>query len=148
MLDLEALGWKNIFRRLAMLRARLAGNLIRIGTDIVTSQREAAGIISFRSSDAEALAALLRMRSVRVEARNGLVRVSPHFHNRESEIDSFCEISSSLSRIPSALTDGGRYETQSESKKILTFGINCRRNFSRMAAWSAPPARPINAIRA
>ncbi|RWB35693.1 MAG: hypothetical protein EOQ41_03980 [Mesorhizobium sp.] len=147
MLDLEALGWENIFRRLAMLRARLAGNLIRIGTDIVTSQREAAGIISFRSSDAEALAALLRMRSVRVEARNGLVRVSPHFQT-ESEIDSFCEISSSLSRIPSALTDGWRYETQSESTKILTFGINCRRNFSRMAAWSAPPARPINAIRA
>jgi cysteine desulfurase/selenocysteine lyase len=89
---LEALGWDAIFRRIAMLRGRLAGNLIGIGADIVTPQDDAAGILSFRSADAEALVARLHMRGVRVEARNGLVRVSPHFYNSESEIDRFCDI--------------------------------------------------------
>jgi selenocysteine lyase/cysteine desulfurase len=95
---LEALGWSNILQRIAMLRGRLAGNLVGIGVDIVTPQDDAAGILSFRSPDAEALVARLYMRGIRVEARNGFVRVSPHFYNTESEIDRFCETLTALRR--------------------------------------------------
>jgi cysteine desulfurase/selenocysteine lyase len=88
---MASLGWDDICRRVAMLRGRLAGSLIASGFEIVTPQIEAAGILSFKASGAEALVPQLHARGVRVEARGGLVRVSPHFYNTESEIDRFVE---------------------------------------------------------
>jgi selenocysteine lyase/cysteine desulfurase len=96
LLDLEALGWQSIFQRVAMLRTRLAGNLDDMRADLVTPRHDAGGIISFRSGDAEALVARLHAERVRVSARDGLVRVSPHFYNTESEVDRFCEILASI----------------------------------------------------
>jgi len=95
---MRTLGWDAIYRRVAMLRGRLAGSLIESGVEIVTPQVEAAGIVSFRSTDAEALVAQLHARGVRVEARGGLVRVSPHFYNTESEIDRFVETLAGIRR--------------------------------------------------
>ena len=43
----------------------------------------------FEDEDADDLAAALLQRDVHVSARQGLVRVSPHFYNDEEDIDRF-----------------------------------------------------------
>jgi selenocysteine lyase/cysteine desulfurase len=98
LLDLEALGWDNIFRRVTMLRERLTDNLIGIGIDAVTPRHDAAGIISFRTDDPEALFERLQASGVRIEARDRFVRASPHFYNTEGEIDRFSEILAAFRR--------------------------------------------------
>lgn len=97
LLYLEALGWDNIFQRVETLRNRLADKLIGMGADVVTPH-DSAGILSVRTRETEALVARLHDRGVRVEARNGLLRISPHFYNRETEIDRFCEILAATSQ--------------------------------------------------
>jgi kynureninase len=96
LLDLESLGWTNIFERVAMLRGSLARNLLDLRAQIITPERDAAGIVSFNADDAQALVARLHANNIRVAVREGLVRVSPHFYNTQREIDRFCDIISSV----------------------------------------------------
>jgi cysteine desulfurase / selenocysteine lyase len=89
---LDELGWDDIFARTAHLRDRLLDGLAACGIEVVTPRGQAAAIVSLRVRDAEELVARLHAKNVRVEARDGLVRVSPFFYNTEAEIDRFCEI--------------------------------------------------------
>lgn len=89
---LDGLGWDNIFARTAHLRDRLVDGLAACGMEVATPKDQMAAIVSFRVRDPEALVARLHAKGVRVEAREGLVRVSPFFYNTEGEIDRFCEI--------------------------------------------------------
>jgi cysteine desulfurase / selenocysteine lyase len=89
---LDGLGWDNIFVRTAHLSERLIARLAACGIEVVTPRDQMAAIVSFRARDAEALVARLHEKNVRVEAREGLVRVSPFFYNTEGEIYHFCEL--------------------------------------------------------
>lgn len=88
----DALGWDNVFARTAQLCERLRQGLARCAVEVVTPPGHGAGIISFRAGNAEQLVARLHANNVRVEAREGLVRVSPFFYNTDGEIDRFCAI--------------------------------------------------------
>jgi cysteine desulfurase/selenocysteine lyase len=89
---LEKLGWSPIFERTAVLRQRLVAPLADAGIEIVTPPSAAAGILAVRAPNSQNLVSALNQQGVRVEAREGFVRVSPHFYNTEDEIDRFCDL--------------------------------------------------------
>jgi selenocysteine lyase/cysteine desulfurase len=89
---LEALGWSEIFGRVAMLVERLRQRLDGAGLRIITPDGAAAGIVGVECEVAEDVVAKLKRRGVSVEARGGAIRVSPHFYNTEEEIGRFCGI--------------------------------------------------------
>jgi selenocysteine lyase/cysteine desulfurase len=89
---LENIGWRAIFERTAMLRQRLVSPLADAEVEIVTPPDAAAGILAVRALDPSKLVNVLNQQGVRVEAREGFVRVSPHFYNTEDEIDRFCDL--------------------------------------------------------
>jgi selenocysteine lyase/cysteine desulfurase len=89
---LENIGWKAIFDRTAMLRQRLVAPLADAGVEIVTPPGAAAGILAVRAPDPSKLVNELNQQGVRIEAREGFIRISPHFYNTEDEIDRFCDL--------------------------------------------------------
>jgi selenocysteine lyase/cysteine desulfurase len=51
------------------------------------SKKNIAGIISFRSEDAENIFHYLQTKNIVTAVREGIIRLSPHFYNTEDEID-------------------------------------------------------------
>ncbi|MBI2078730.1 MAG: hypothetical protein HYT80_10240 [Euryarchaeota archaeon] len=60
-----------------------------LGLPAVTPRRPAdrAGIVALRVRDAEATAARLRRRGVRLGARGGFLRLSPHFYTPAKDLE-------------------------------------------------------------
>ena len=91
--------------RTAALRDRLFDRLADLGMEVATPRDAAAGIVSARSADAEAVVARLHRQGVRVEARGALVRISPYFYNTDEEIDRFCALLADASLERSVVPD-------------------------------------------
>ncbi len=84
-----------IERRVLELAARVRGGLARLGFDITSPEgpNERSAILTFRHRVADPAAAdamvkrLAEDAKIVISARNGLLRVSPHFYNTEHDID-------------------------------------------------------------
>lgn len=84
---LERVGWDSIFARVRSLGDHVVEGAARRRLDLVTPAHARAGIFSIRVADAEAARTRLAERRISVSARDGRVRVSPHFYNEPAEID-------------------------------------------------------------
>jgi len=88
---LETLGWSNIYGQVDSLAGRLAGGLSALGLSAVAPDAARAGIVSFSVPDADKLVSKLQEKKIYVQERSGLVRISPHSYNSETEIDRFVQ---------------------------------------------------------
>jgi len=88
---LDSIGIENISLRLQQLGDKLRTGLTDAGRTLCSPEdlSRCGGITMFEDEDADDLAAALLQRDVHVSARQGLVRVSPHFYNDEEDIDRF-----------------------------------------------------------
>jgi selenocysteine lyase/cysteine desulfurase len=80
------IGWANVYARVAALAEESSQALCRRGLTVVTPTDARAGIVSCQVSDPERLRDALAGRGVYVEAREGLLRVSPHFYNTSADL--------------------------------------------------------------
>ena len=80
-------GWDRVFERVAELTELLHDALGRRGLTVVTPRDARAGIVSCVSDDASRIRDELAHEAIFVEARNGLIRVSPHFYNTPEDIE-------------------------------------------------------------
>lgn len=88
-------GVDNIERRVMSLGDRILEGLQRRNFKILNSVilEERSGIISFNGEmDLEKFSDYAADNQVSLTVRNGMVRLSPHFYNRESEIDRFFDL--------------------------------------------------------
>jgi selenocysteine lyase/cysteine desulfurase len=88
-------GVVNIERRVMSLGDRIIEELKRRNLKILNSviPEERSGIISFNGElDLEKFSDYAADNQVSLTMRNGMVRLSPHFYNRESEIDRFFDL--------------------------------------------------------
>lgn len=88
-------GLDNIERRVMGLGDRIIEGLQRRNCKILNSviPEERSGIISFNGEmDLEKFSDYAADNQVSLTVRNGMVRLSPHFYNRESEIDRFFDL--------------------------------------------------------
>lgn len=83
---LEWIGWPQIHGRLAVLTELLHQELQRAEFSVATPPSARAGIVSVAHPNAAVLVDRLWKRGCRVELRDGLVRISPHFYNTEEEV--------------------------------------------------------------
>jgi selenocysteine lyase/cysteine desulfurase len=84
-------GWDRVFQRVAALAERTHSALGSAGLAVVTPDAARAGIVSFVADDAARVRDALARENIFVEARSGLVRVSPHFYNTPEDIDAFVD---------------------------------------------------------
>ena len=88
-------GVDNIERRVMSLGDRIIEGLQRRNFKILNSviPEERSGSISFNGEmDLEKFSDYAADNQVSLTVRNGMVRLSPHFYNRESEIDRFFDL--------------------------------------------------------
>ncbi len=88
-------GIDTIERRIMSLGDRIIEGLRRRNFKILNSTipEERSGIISFNGEmDLEKFSAYAADNQVSLTMRNGMVRLSPHFYNRESEVDRFFDL--------------------------------------------------------
>ena len=88
---MSRIGWKTIFARVEMLRLDLIERLAADGIAVAGRQNLGAGIVSVPVRDAEIFSRRLDAEGVRVSARGGAIRVSPHFYNDILDNARFCE---------------------------------------------------------
>jgi selenocysteine lyase/cysteine desulfurase len=93
---LERIGWEQVYARVDDLWRAVAGSLGAHGSDLVTPRTAHAGIVSCRVSDPEAVRDTLASKGIYVEAREGLLRISPHFYNNAEDIRAFSEALAAL----------------------------------------------------
>lgn len=89
---LHAVGVANIRQRVLALNDRLAEGLRERGLEVVSprGETERSGILSFRPpGDAQHCFRLFASRRVAVSPRGGMIRLSPHFWNDESDMEAF-----------------------------------------------------------
>lgn len=99
---LDDLGWGRIYERVDQLTGQVADAVDRLGLTVVTPAAGRAGILSFDAGEAAEVVGHLKHRQIDVVNKLGLVRVSPHFYNTESDVDRFgqaLEESLSTSRL-------------------------------------------------
>ncbi len=88
----EAEGMESVQQKIFQLGNRIIENLRKRNLPIISSTEpeERSGNISFLPrGDLQALAHYMQKNKVTLTARNGLIRVSPHFYNTEDEIERF-----------------------------------------------------------
>ena len=86
----DEFGYKNIENRVLSNSKYFIEQLTDTGfTPLLKnfSKKNIAGIISFRSKDAESIFNYLQTKNVITAVREGIVRLSPHFYNTKDEID-------------------------------------------------------------
>jgi selenocysteine lyase/cysteine desulfurase len=91
------IGWETVYRRVALLARELSDGLRERGYVVATPADACAGIVSCRVPDPSAVKEWLAKNGVFVEAREGLLRVSPHFYNTSDDLRSFFD---ALVKIP------------------------------------------------
>ncbi len=84
-------GWDAVHRRVRDLTGALAAGLSLGGFRVITPLEARAGIVSFAVPDPVAARDALASDGIYVEARGGLVRVSPHFYNTSTELTRFID---------------------------------------------------------
>jgi len=86
---LLALGRDSIWKRVEALRGLIVEGLKRLAVEVVSPEDPAAGsgIVSFRARDPLALTRALEREGIKVSAREGVVRTSVHFYNREEDVE-------------------------------------------------------------
>jgi cysteine desulfurase / selenocysteine lyase len=89
-------GWSRVHARVASLVAELAGALEGRGLAVVAPPGARAGIVSVPLPEPVAVRDALRARGVHVEARDGLLRISPHFYNSVDDLAAFLDALSEL----------------------------------------------------
>ena len=84
-------GWETVHRRVRTLTGELAVDLSNRGFRVITPLDARAGIVSFAlpGVDPGAVRDTLAKEGIYVEARGGLMRVSPHFYNTSNELTRF-----------------------------------------------------------
>lgn len=82
-------GWRRVFERVATHTEHLLDALGKGGLTVVTPRASRAGIVSFMADDAGHVRDALARDGIFVEAREGLVRVAPHFYNTAEDVDAF-----------------------------------------------------------
>lgn len=93
----EEIGHKRISKRILDLSGHLTGRLTSIsGVRVVSPKDEQtrAGIVSFTIDgleDLEGLITRLKKEKTTISAREGLIRIAPHFYNTHTEIDKVLE---------------------------------------------------------
>ncbi len=88
----EKLGAEAVAGQVRALARRVRRSAVDRGLTVATPEIGAtSGIVSFRvpGRDSAAIVAALARDGVQVAARNGFIRVSPHFYNTAEEIDEF-----------------------------------------------------------
>ncbi|MFQ5761686.1 MAG: aminotransferase class V-fold PLP-dependent enzyme [Candidatus Bathyarchaeia archaeon] len=82
-------GLRNVERKILKVSDYLIDQLRSLRLEVLTplEPRYRSGIVTFKVKNPEEVAAKLRRAKVWVTARMGGVRVSPHFYNREEDID-------------------------------------------------------------
>jgi cysteine desulfurase/selenocysteine lyase len=82
-----------LYERIAALTGHAVRGLRSRGLEVLTPEESfrRAGIVSFKLENAEGRIQDLARRRIVIACRNGLARVSPHFYNTFSEIDSLLE---------------------------------------------------------
>jgi len=94
---LGGVGWQAIVAQVSALSGFLHRELTREGWEIVTPLEARAGIISVVHKEATQTVARLLEQDIEIEERAGLLRVSPHFYNTETDLCRFLE---ALGRSP------------------------------------------------
>lgn len=89
---LASLGWTAIHERVLRLTGLLIEQLEPLGVQVVTPREARAGIVSVAHPDAALCAQRLQQRNVRIELRGGLIRISPHFYNTETEVEQLAQL--------------------------------------------------------
>ncbi|NIE66925.1 aminotransferase class V-fold PLP-dependent enzyme [Burkholderia sp. Ax-1719] len=84
---MEQLGWSDIYTRVNANWSRLAMGLKRLGYTASAPEDRHAGIVSIEIENSESVRDSLKDKSIDVEARFGLLRVSPHFYNSDADVD-------------------------------------------------------------
>jgi cysteine desulfurase / selenocysteine lyase len=93
---LERIGLDRVYARVDELATAVARSLGAHGIELVTPMAAHAGIVSCLVSDPEAIRAALASQNIYVEAREGRLRISPHFYNTEEDIRAFGEALAAL----------------------------------------------------
>jgi cysteine desulfurase / selenocysteine lyase len=88
---LESIGWPEIYARVDELANALMDALGPLGIPVVTPRDAHAGIVSCVVSDPEAVRDALAREGIHVEARDGLLRISPHIYNDHDDIRAVAE---------------------------------------------------------
>lgn len=100
---LQSVGVANIRQRVLALNDRFAEALQARGLEVVSpwGETERSGILSFRPPvDALHCFRLLAGRKVLVSPRGGLIRLSPHFWNDESDVEAFFAALDAIGTLP------------------------------------------------
>lgn len=83
------IGWERLYGRVAALAAETAATLLDRGLDVVTPAGAHAGIVSCAMPNPAGVRDALARQNIFVEAREGLLRVAPHFYNTSEDIGAF-----------------------------------------------------------
>ncbi|MCX5761542.1 MAG: aminotransferase class V-fold PLP-dependent enzyme, partial [Gemmatimonadetes bacterium] len=83
------IGWDAVHARVRALTAELEFGLADLGLRVITPLDARAGIVSCEVPDAVAIRDRLADEGIFVEARGGLLRVSPHFYNTSADLTAF-----------------------------------------------------------
>lgn len=73
------------------LAEKIAEEAEALGLEVYTPRKRHAAIVSLRIKDPMRIAEALERRKIRVAARPGLIRVSPHFYNSKEDVEIFAE---------------------------------------------------------
>ena len=82
-------GWDRIYERVATLTDRVATAFGSAGLTVATPPDARAGIVGVFVRDARHIRDMLARDRIFVEARERLLRVSPHFYNTPEDVDAF-----------------------------------------------------------
>ena len=83
---LADLGWPWIHSRVSSLASLLHEGLVQSGWTVVTPELQRAGIVSMVADDPNEVVASLARQGVEIAERSGLLRISPHFYNTETDL--------------------------------------------------------------
>lgn len=88
---MERVGWQRIYQQVKELTEGLMTSLEERGVQVKTPRHTRAGIVSCTVPDPKAVREALASRGIVVEAREGSLRISPHFYNTDGDVQAFLD---------------------------------------------------------